>query len=288
MSGALRKMGVYLGLVEDGERYNARYDDELDDGYDDYEDEAVDGESHETESVPPSSSSEEQVGTVSKFPDRRGVTASPEVTELARITTVHPRSYNEARVIGEHFRDGTPVIMNLTEMDHADAKRLVDFASKPDLLLPWVDRADHHQGVPGLPAERDAGRGGEGEDRRGRVLQPELTPGFPGLLHSCLTMTALLLVLSVLSWVLLAFFLMLVARFVLSLIVMFAPQWHPKGPMLLLFELIYSVTDPFLRPLRRILPPIGAGGIRIDLSMLMLFVLVSLAMSINSTAIRSL
>lgn len=97
-----------------------------------------------------------------------------------------------------------------------------------------------------------------------------------------------MLVLSVLSWVLLAFFLMLVARFVLSLIVMFAPQWHPKGPMLLLFELIYSVTDPFLRPLRRILPPIGAGGIRIDLSMLMLFVLVSLAMSINSTAIRSL
>jgi len=101
-------------------------------------------------------------------------------------------------------------------------------------------------------------------------------------------MTALLLILSVVSWVLLAFFLMLVARFVLSLIVMFAPQWHPKGPMLLLFELIYSVTDPFLRPLRRILPPIGAGGIRIDLSMLMLFVLVSLAMSINSTAIRSL
>jgi YggT family protein len=101
-------------------------------------------------------------------------------------------------------------------------------------------------------------------------------------------MDALVLVLGVLSWLLLAFFLMLVARFVLSLIVMFAPQWHPKGPLLLLFELIYSVTDPFLRPLRRILPPIGAGGIRVDLSMLMLFVLVSLAMSINSTAIRSL
>lgn len=101
-------------------------------------------------------------------------------------------------------------------------------------------------------------------------------------------MDALVLVLGVLAYVLLAFFLMLVARFVLSLIVMFAPQWHPKGPLLLLFELIYSVTDPFLRPLRRILPPIGAGGIRVDLSMLMLFVLVSLAMSINSTAIRSL
>ncbi|MDX6283725.1 MAG: cell division inhibitor SepF [Kribbellaceae bacterium] len=129
MSGALRKMGVYLGLVEDGERYNARYDDEYDDGYDDeYDEEAVDGESDETAPVPVRP--DEQVGTVSKFPDRRGVTAtSPEVTELARITTVHPRSYNEARVIGEHFRDGTPVIMNLTEMDHADAKRLVDFAA---------------------------------------------------------------------------------------------------------------------------------------------------------------
>jgi YggT family protein len=101
-------------------------------------------------------------------------------------------------------------------------------------------------------------------------------------------MIALVFVLEVISVVLLVFFLVLVARFVLSLIVMFAPQWHPKGPVLLLFELIYSVTDPLLRPLRRILPPIGAGGIRIDLSMLMLFVLVSLAMMINSTALRSL
>lgn len=101
-------------------------------------------------------------------------------------------------------------------------------------------------------------------------------------------MNALELVLIILYWVLLAFFFVLVARFVLSLIVMFAPQWHPKGPLLLMFEVVYSVTDPFLRPLRRILPPIGAGGIRIDLSMLMLFVLVSLAMSINTTALRSI
>jgi cell division inhibitor SepF len=148
MSGALRKMGVYLGLVEDGERYNARYDDEYDDEYE-YDDEAVDGDSQETEPVPAGRENREarehreerqdrsersdraDLGgaTVSKFPDRRGVAPSPEVTELARITTVHPRSYNEARVIGEHFRDGTPVIMNLTEMDHADAKRLVDFAA---------------------------------------------------------------------------------------------------------------------------------------------------------------
>jgi cell division inhibitor SepF len=46
-----------------------------------------------------------------------------------QITSLHPRTYNEARTIGEHFRQSTPVIMNLTEMDDADAKRLVDFAA---------------------------------------------------------------------------------------------------------------------------------------------------------------
>lgn len=48
---------------------------------------------------------------------------------LARITTLQPRSYKEARTIGEHYRDGQPVIINLTELDAADAKRLVDFAA---------------------------------------------------------------------------------------------------------------------------------------------------------------
>ena len=46
-----------------------------------------------------------------------------------QITALHPRTYNEARTIGEAFRANTPVIMNLSEMDDADAKRLVDFAA---------------------------------------------------------------------------------------------------------------------------------------------------------------
>ena len=49
--------------------------------------------------------------------------------DINRIVTVHPRTYNEARTIGEHYRDATPVIMNLTDMEDADAKRLVDFAA---------------------------------------------------------------------------------------------------------------------------------------------------------------
>jgi cell division inhibitor SepF len=48
---------------------------------------------------------------------------------LDRIITLHPRYYNEARTIGEHYREGNPVIINLTEMDESEHKRLVDFAS---------------------------------------------------------------------------------------------------------------------------------------------------------------
>lgn len=55
--------------------------------------------------------------------------AEPVAADLSRIITVHPRTYNEARTIGEHFRDGVPVIMNLSDMEDADAKRLVDFAA---------------------------------------------------------------------------------------------------------------------------------------------------------------
>jgi cell division inhibitor SepF len=57
------------------------------------------------------------------------VSTPPTSYPLGRIVTLHPTSYNEARAIGEHYREGTPVIMNLTEMDDADAKRLVDFAA---------------------------------------------------------------------------------------------------------------------------------------------------------------
>lgn len=116
MAGAMRKMAVYLGLMEDDvDRYDGEYgeDEFVDDRRDEYHGER-----------PP--------GNVATMPDRRSVVQAVP-TQLGgstyRITTVHPRTYNEARTIGEHFRDGTPVIMNLTEMHDTDAKRLVDFAA---------------------------------------------------------------------------------------------------------------------------------------------------------------
>ncbi|MBS9532995.1 cell division protein SepF [Mycobacterium sp. M1] len=52
-----------------------------------------------------------------------------EGSPMSKITTLRPKDYSEARTIGERFRDGTPVIMDLVSMDNADAKRLVDFAA---------------------------------------------------------------------------------------------------------------------------------------------------------------
>jgi cell division inhibitor SepF len=62
-------------------------------------------------------------------PEQRDQQHARAAAPPARIVTLHPRSYTEARAIGERFRDGVPVIMNLTELDAASAKRLVDFAA---------------------------------------------------------------------------------------------------------------------------------------------------------------
>ena len=113
MAGALRKTMVYLGLAEEDGRY---------DGYDGY-DEATDEREYAAEHSAP----------VTQLPTRPTAVASvvrePQVGTLNRITTIHPRTYNDAKAIGEAFRDGTPVIMNLTDMDDSDAKRLVDFGA---------------------------------------------------------------------------------------------------------------------------------------------------------------
>lgn len=141
MSGAMRKMGVYLGLVEDehdglethGSSARARsYDredraprDRSSDRYD------YDDAEYEPQEAPQPvrrlrDESLERPAVADRFDERE---AEPAPRPSHRITTLHPRTYNEARAVGEEFRGGNPVIMNLTEMDDADAKRLVDFAA---------------------------------------------------------------------------------------------------------------------------------------------------------------
>lgn len=118
MAGALRKTMLYLGLADDRGEHD-QYVDEYD------EPEATVGQDYEAEVTP--------LYRTAPAPDRssappQAAPAAPE-GEIRRITTIHPRSYNDARKIGEAFRSGTPVIMNLSDMDDADAKRLVDFAA---------------------------------------------------------------------------------------------------------------------------------------------------------------
>ena len=135
MGSAMRKMGVYLGLLEDTERYDDEY-------YEEYDEQSQRPRTEEaarpapvahiSEHRRPSGSTAVQQG----HPRPQGHQVSPgsqapqgTVAELSRITTLHPRTYNEARTVGENFREGVPVIMNLSDMDDADAKRLVDFAA---------------------------------------------------------------------------------------------------------------------------------------------------------------
>jgi YggT family protein len=66
----------------------------------------------------------------------------------------------------------------------------------------------------------------------------------------------------------------LIARLVLDYVQMFARSWRPSGIVLVLAEIIYSITDPPLKVLRRVIPPLRIGGIALDLSFLVLIILV--------------
>jgi len=185
--GALRKAGVWLGLVEEDDerayeeggydkggyresRYRqSRYTEDFADEDDDQDDPPAvprarvgdrgrlserasvrSAELDRTETERPERSSVRSITRPSSAEtppslsyhtrDNLALAPQPPIRERERpvvveeeqryqITTLHPTTYREARTIGEHFRDGVPVIINLTEMDEADARRLVDFAA---------------------------------------------------------------------------------------------------------------------------------------------------------------
>lgn len=77
-----------------------------------------------------------------------------------------------------------------------------------------------------------------------------------------------------------AFFVALVVRFVIEWVQVLARSWRPRGFVLLVAEAVYTVTDPPLRLLRKVIPSPKLGGVRIDLSFLVLMVLTSLALNL--------
>ena len=88
------------------------------------------------------------------------------------------------------------------------------------------------------------------------------------------------LVAQLLFYVVLVFFLLLLVRLVLDWVQFFAREWRPSGVALVIAEVTYSTTDPPLKALRRILPPLTIGSIRLDLAFLVLILLCSVLMSV--------
>ncbi|MFJ5695337.1 YggT family protein [Arthrobacter sp. NPDC093125] len=81
--------------------------------------------------------------------------------------------------------------------------------------------------------------------------------------------------------VLLFIFVALIVRLVFDWVQMFAREWRPRGAALVAAHAVYSVTDPPLKVLRRVIPPLRLGGVSLDLGFLVLFIALSIAMAIT-------
>jgi YggT family protein len=86
---------------------------------------------------------------------------------------------------------------------------------------------------------------------------------------------------TVFSTVVFLFFLTLIGRLVFDWVQVLSRDWRPKGAVLVVAELVYTVTDPPLRLLRKVIPSINLGGMRIDIAFLVLMVITSLLMTIR-------
>ncbi|MCG8655620.1 YggT family protein [Yimella sp. RIT 621] len=87
---------------------------------------------------------------------------------------------------------------------------------------------------------------------------------------------------SVLATILYLYFIVLLARLVFDWIQVFAREWRPKGPVLVVAEGVYTLTDPPLKALRKVIPPLRLGQVRLDLAFLVLMLSVSLLLGVIS------
>jgi len=90
-------------------------------------------------------------------------------------------------------------------------------------------------------------------------------------------------VVTLIYYLLLLFLFLLIGRLILEYVFLFARNWRPQGPVVILLELIYSVTDPPLKALRRVIPPLRLGSFSLDLAFFVLFILVNVALSVLPT-----
>jgi YggT family protein len=86
---------------------------------------------------------------------------------------------------------------------------------------------------------------------------------------------------SIIDWVLWVFLLLLFARMILSWVPVLVRDWEPRGPMLVVAEIIYSITDPPLRLLRKVLRPVRIGNMMLDLAFIGLTIIVLILRQVN-------
>jgi YggT family protein len=84
----------------------------------------------------------------------------------------------------------------------------------------------------------------------------------------------------ILNFVLFLFLIVLIGRLVLDWVQAFSRDWRPRGVMLVIAEGIYTITDPPLKALRRVVPPLRLGSVQLDLAFLVLMLLVSVLLQI--------
>lgn len=85
---------------------------------------------------------------------------------------------------------------------------------------------------------------------------------------------------AVIYFALFIFWLLLIGRVIVEFIRSFARDWHPTGVVVVILEGIFTITDPPVKLLRRLIPPVSLGGIRIDLSIMVLLFIVFILMSV--------
>lgn len=88
------------------------------------------------------------------------------------------------------------------------------------------------------------------------------------------------LVRAIVYWALWSYSMVLIGRVILSFIPLFVRDWRPRGLMLLIAETVYTLTDPPLRVIGRFVPPLRLGSVVLDLGVLLLFMVLSLAMAL--------
>ena len=94
-------------------------------------------------------------------------------------------------------------------------------------------------------------------------------------------MAAVSQILYVILWL---FFVALLARLVFDWVFLFARSWEPKGPILVVLEAVYSVTDPPLKAIRRVVPPLRLGSVALDLAFIVLIIAVQVALALVGSA----